>query len=851
MRLTLRTLLAYLDDTLEPQDAQLLREKLSQSGFATQLVQRIRDSLTNPNLSAPAPDSVHPVEDPNMMSNYLDSTLSAEQVAEVEKACLESAPHMAEAAACHQILTMVLGKPAEPSSKLRKRIMSMVDEDGQIMATRSGAIAGKLGIGSSPIAGEIGPRFSGVDLNDGFETEDAGVAERPTVERDDSLPDFGSDSNVKPLAAGDSGVFEAATKLREQSHQFAEAGSALDDDVTLAGSRPLRELEKSDFYEGEVRTSRITPWLVSLALVGVLLFAIVKIFAPLLGPQQLASSGMESVEPDSPAASKEPMTLDGSDEAEPASAGDMTAPAADSQAKPSDNRSNMAAVPKETDDTSEDLEFEAGAPPLPIEMAGGDAAAKDDETIVPAESIAGRSPDTEPAPMNSDPGAAAEPDAVVASVPKGTEMEPTESETQPHAGAPANPIPAGLVLSEDALVAVRGEGEEWKLIGKDETIVTGTHFACAPEYRCEVQLVSQVESKLTLVGSTQISMQSIEPVNTIDAKFGRFIWTSKMAGESLRLTAAGQSIRITNESDESELAIDVKHQRELGSDPLVPENHQSVLVLTSLKGIWTIEPPNVSLRVERNQQLMLDSESTDQEQPITLDELPTWVDPEIDNSSLEAEAAAALLELVRADTNNSLPLALRVALEFRRNEVAALAGQSLLALGDASAYFGVDGLFSKPKQRLYWDAHLDAIRDMMNRGVEDAAAVRMAIAGDGETAMDNADGDTLYRLLTGYSQDQLKTGGDAELVDDLQSVSMPVRVLASEHLRDISGTTLFFRPEEQVISRRDEVVKKWKVRLRKESIRYPEVEIDAAADEDAAADNDSADPGALGDGGTE
>jgi hypothetical protein len=70
----------------------------------------------------------------------------------------------------------------------------------------------------------------------------------------------------------------------------------------------------------------------------------------------------------------------------------------------------------------------------------------------------------------------------------------------------------------------------------------------------------------------------------------------------------------------------------------------------------------------------------------------------------------------------------------------------------------------------------------------------------------------------------LENGGDAELVADLDSVSMPVRVLASEHLRDISGTTLFFRPEEVVASRRDEVVKKWKVRLRKGSIRYPESE---------------------------
>ncbi len=147
----------------------------------------------------------------------------------------------------------------------------------------------------------------------------------------------------------------------------------------------------------------------------------------------------------------------------------------------------------------------------------------------------------------------------------------------------------------------------------------------------------------------------------------------------------------------------------------------------------------------------------------------------------------------------------------------------MLAFGDASAYFGVDGLLSKPGQRLYWSTHLDALRAMVDRSARDAAAVRTAIAGENE-AMDNADGDTLFRLIAGYSEDQLKTGGDAELVADLESLSMPVRVLASETLRDISGTTLFFRPEEEVASRREEVVKKWKVRLRKESIRYSEQE---------------------------
>ncbi|MEM6473668.1 MAG: hypothetical protein AAF802_29185, partial [Planctomycetota bacterium] len=306
-----------------------------------------------------------------------------------------------------------------------------------------------------------------------------------------------------------------------------------------------------------------------------------------------------------------------------------------------------------------------------------------------------------------------------------------------------------------------------------------------------------------------------------DVNFGRLLVSFTAAGQRLRFGFGERLIALTNESDESMIAIELNHERVLGTDPLVDENHKSSIGFTSIKGTFTIEQAAESKRLNALEQLSLDLDASSISDPVLLEQAPDWVDAEIDNGSLEAEAAVALLELVRADSGNSLTLALRLALEFRRSEVAALAGQSLLTLDDASAYFGVDGLLSKPKQRLYWDSHLDALRSMMNRGIKDAAAVRIAIAGEGETTMDNADGDTLFRLLTGYSQEQLETGGDAELVADLESVSMPVRVLAIEHLRDIVGTTAAFRPEEEVVARRETAIKTWKVRLRKASIRYP------------------------------
>lgn len=876
MRLTLRTLLAYLDDTLEPQEAEVLRQKLESSGFATQLVHRIRASLADQSLSAPAPDSVHPIEDPNMMSNYLDSTLSPEQIAEIEKACLESPPHLAEAAACHQILTMVLGRPAEASDQLRDRIFSMVDLGGRIIEHESASIAGQIGIGTpSPIAGEIGPRYSGIDLtgpsedssqptgsaSDNVASDLAGRA----VESTDGIdvpsevastdPIVHSDEQpqvVRPVGVDDSGVFQAATKLREQSHQFAETGTALDDSGPLpevgplAGSRPLRQLERSDLYEGDVRPSRITPWLVSLALVGVLLFAIVQIFAPLVGPKVAQDSDQEKVSDTYP-------DLPVGEQAE----ADPDVDQAEESTPPVDNTSAAVAVEKEKDadvevlplpETGEPIEepisaadLTATEPTEPTEQTGGKMAT---DLIPPASSDATDDKDQptdvadeSPTPA---PGAGDMADQKVASLLRDTTTEKVDNKVKEpdaqssvmEAGASSDSPDAAVsdaavakLVSSEALVARRDGDKDWELMAADTSAALDTTVVCVPEYRAEFAMSGNPELTVTLVGPSQIRwIQGQQSIN-LQVGYGKGIFKLVDPGNAVNFVIGDLEIVAKTESSGAILAYDVTFYRELGADPMVPENHITRVELSSVLGSFAISGLKDAIELENGSRFTYDSAQSDkgQNEVTKPTRLASWIDPEIETGSLESDAASDLLELVRTDGAGSLLLSLRVALDFRRDEVVALAGKSMLALGDASSYFGVDGLFSKPKQRLYWSAHLDAVREMIDRSVQDAASVRTAISGQ-DAVMDNADGDTLFRLLTGYAQDQLKTGGDAELVSDLESGSISVRVLASEHLRDISGTTLFFKPEEEVVSSREKVIDKWKVRLRKDSIRYAEAE---------------------------
>ena len=128
MRLTLRTMLAYLDDVLAPADAQQLRDRINESEFARELVHRIRSSTRKMRLAAPDVEGQGVGVELNSVAEYLDNTLAEEQSSEFEQVCLESDVHLAEVASCHQILTRVLGEPAVVRDEVRRRVYQVTAE---------------------------------------------------------------------------------------------------------------------------------------------------------------------------------------------------------------------------------------------------------------------------------------------------------------------------------------------------------------------------------------------------------------------------------------------------------------------------------------------------------------------------------------------------------------------------------------------------------------------------------------------------------------------------------------------------------------------------------------------------
>ena len=128
MRLTLRTLLAYLDDVLDPADKEALGKKIESSEFAEDLVHRTKDTMRRLRLSAPQVVGTGMGLDPNSVAEYLDNVMPPESVGDFERICLESDMHLAEVASCHHVLTMVLGQPADIDPAAKQRMYTIPTE---------------------------------------------------------------------------------------------------------------------------------------------------------------------------------------------------------------------------------------------------------------------------------------------------------------------------------------------------------------------------------------------------------------------------------------------------------------------------------------------------------------------------------------------------------------------------------------------------------------------------------------------------------------------------------------------------------------------------------------------------
>lgn len=664
MRLTLRTLLAYLDDLLDPSDAVEMGKRIEENKIATELVHRIRTRMRLLRLGAPKVEGKGIGVDPNSVAEYLDNTLAPDRVLDFEKVCLESDVHLAEVASCHQILAAVLDKPATVEPALRQRMYNLIHLGGAVTSS-----------GPPPVA-------SGYDDPLG-----------PTVE---------------PPVASPPPVASHATSTDKTSTETTSAPwKPL---LLLAGSLAavfllvLGGLRAMGPFDGRHPIA---------SLLG-------------MGHHEVAlGNGGESLESGNSTASRKPQDSPGerlggvnADEAA-GSAGNEPATDAnrvgDATAKPGNpgnpaNSGNPNQVGSENSPAIEALagnRVEGGAGE-PTPDGGRFVPNAPAAEAAPKAGVVGAPVRGLPQPGLAQPGltdvVGGKPEAGVAPVEKPAEAS----------------LELARFLSEEHIVCRQSsEDQLWYRLARGTRLLDGDHVISLPVYRPQFALSTGVQLMLVGEGSVHFKGLGDGEIPELGVDYGQLLLSvTGRPGSVVEVNLAGQPGTLKFVDVDAEVAVEVRRILPVGSDPAEVMPQVVISIATRRGRVGWLAEGGQELQIQNGQvcEFLLG------EAPVTRTaEFPDWASPP-SMGGLDRQASEHLAGFVRLD--RPVTLSLEELAEFRKTEVRSLAARCLGVLGQYEQLWRELG---SDKQYSYWDEAVDALREGLARSPQDAAEIRKSL----------------------------------------------------------------------------------------------------------------------------
>lgn len=780
MRLTLRTLLAYMDDILEPADHEDLGKKIEASDFATELIHRSRDTVRRLRLGAPevhsegSDDVLDSLDlgDANAVAEYLDNTLPPEQVAEFERMCLEPGTkpdmHLAEVASCHHVLTMVLGEPAEVDSALKERMYKLPQDQASGQKLR---IEPTHAVAAPPAAEAAPPAQAPVPT--------APPIAQPASLVDSEIPDYLREAAASKrrsrnwaiaitlLMIGGVGAWLAVPTETEVPAEIAKVDSGvvidgeveieMDEGVAVADSSAgdPKEMEPAPPFNAEATENTPAP-----------------AFVPGAGA------------PVEPAATEEPAVLEE----------DLT-----------------------TQETAADempLELNNSVPPPPIEPKVVDVDERTDRTTVGGEPIVTDLPEltvNKPEatmPAESETVSSGEQPVLIASTPQ--EPIPSEVPTATELPAdepeePAGPRRLGNYLgNDDVLLFYNPDQQNWIRMPPRSPIATGDELLTMPKFFTHVVLA---DVNTYLSGGTRVripvepfeSSTSDAPLN-LEIVYGRALFNSGLEGSKISVMVEGQ-LREFQLDGSSSLAVDVQRMFVPGNDY---ENQAAPTIATWYLTSGTVQWPTATggTQTIRGEMIWRTIDGVD-EIPEPVAQLPEWIGRE-PMTDMERSARDDLSKELRE--NQPVEIRLRELTDGkglgRRKEVRVLAAASSVYVGEFELL--VRALEDSDQDRA-WDTHIHDLRQAVALSPDVAASVSEAFVKiRGEEAAED-----LFEMVQGYNSAQVGTtreavqmGALAQLIKWLDHERLDYRVLAINNIRSITGKNKVFRPADSVKNRK-------------------------------------------------
>ncbi|MDZ4852235.1 MAG: hypothetical protein SGI77_23350 [Pirellulaceae bacterium] len=740
MRLTLRTLLAYLDNVLEPNDANALREKITHGKLSRGIVERIQSVSARPKLAAPKVDARGTAGDANVVAEYLDNTLDAQHIIDFEQACLGEDARLAEVACCHQILTLVLKKPAVVAAPLRDRIRNLANSNSVGEAEPSEK---SIDVNSSTVLSRVA-----MSVQNGKRYRMDAAHRDGTQTNSEHEQDAASDA-VRPLATQG---LELDDKLIEHVPEYLRSGTS-------------GEWKNAISILGLIAALLFVAWLSVGSMDGVrdLLNRRTDISANRSDDKEMQQANVvanDVAAPEQPVAEAEPIPSiapSTSSEAPPGSPGIIEASTAPPVPTEASSVDSVAPIAVKSD----------APPPLPPENSStGEISAVVSAPPVPDSSPAPMVPSSPEAPIAADVGDLA----------RAIEWLPEDK------------------LSAQATVFTLRKGDPQnqgirRLTAGDST-APDEMLVVPPAYRTEFRMAPGIRWIVADESMMSSSPENGEGSAAVYLQLGRAMVHATPDCQRLTLQNPIRTIVINTSDPTSIVAIELRYKRVTSASishsiEIQKENPFSfmhpVLSIVSVAGGARVEASNeepMDLEIGQGVEYTINAKPN----RITVKEIPWWYRDSVQRP-IDGEAAIDFSNALSADANKvSIVDQIQTMAQGRRGETAALAIRTLMLMGSYSHFIGTDGILSNPIARPHRAVILETFYQSLGANAENLTALQTTIQSN-----DPPRSLRLLELLSLPDNRQLEEGADRLLVEALNSPFLDERILAIYQLNAIVG----------------------------------------------------------------
>jgi anti-sigma factor RsiW len=156
-QLSLKQILAYLDDALEARTLREVSEAIAQSKELQELVARIQRVTRRRSLLSEGEREEEALP-ATLLAQYLEGTLSPEEAGELERRCLQDDAVLAEVATCHQLLYggAQLDRSRTPPSAYRRMYGLLEGAESKVRTDSSTLCSQRFPRSAGPATGRAG-----------------------------------------------------------------------------------------------------------------------------------------------------------------------------------------------------------------------------------------------------------------------------------------------------------------------------------------------------------------------------------------------------------------------------------------------------------------------------------------------------------------------------------------------------------------------------------------------------------------------------------------------------------------------------------------------------------------------